>query len=89
LSPEEIVFYDTLATNESAIEVLGDEKLAIIACEVLRIVRDDATIDWTVKDSVRANLIRLVKSILRKYGYPPDMQEAAIQTVLQQAELMA
>jgi type I restriction enzyme R subunit len=89
LKPEEIAFYDALATNESAIEVLGDEKLAIIAREVLRIVRDNATIDWTVKESVRANLRRLVKRVLRKYGYPPDMQEIATQTVLQQAELMA
>ena len=89
LKTEEIAFYDALAINESAIEVLGDEKLAIIAREVLRIVRENATIDWTVKESVRANLRRLVKRVLRHYGYPPDMQEIAMQTVLQQAELMA
>lgn len=89
LNHDEIAFYDALSTNQSAVEVLGDEKLAIIAREVLRIVRENATIDWTVKDSVRANLRRLVKRVLRKYGYPPDMQEVATQTVLQQAELMA
>ena len=89
LTEEEIAFYDALAANESAVQVLGDETLAIIAREVLRIVRENATIDWTVRENVRANLRRLVKRVLRKYGYPPDKQEIATQTVIQQAELMA
>ncbi len=89
LTDDEVAFYDALAANESAVQVLGDETLAIIAREVLRIVRENATIDWTVRENVRANLRRLVKRILRKYGYPPDKQEIATQTVIQQAELMA
>jgi type I restriction enzyme R subunit len=89
LTDDEVAFYDALAANESAVQVLGDETLAIIAREVLRIVRENATIDWTVRENVRANLRRLVKRILRKYGYPPDKQEIATQTVIEQAELMA
>ena len=89
LTAEELAFYDALAANESAVEVLGDETLAIIAREVLRIVRENVTIDWTVKESIRANLRRLVKRVLRHYGYPPDKREQATQTVIQQAELLA
>ena len=88
LTPDEIAFYDALADNESARDVLGDEKLSIIAREVLSIIRNNITIDWTVKESVRANIRRLVKRVLRKYGYPPDMQAKATQTVLEQAELL-
>jgi type I restriction enzyme R subunit len=82
LSTEELAFYDALAANESAREVMGDEQLSIIAREVLNIVRNNVTIDWTVKESVRANLRRLVKRVLRKYGYPPDKREEATKTVL-------
>lgn len=89
LNIDELAFYDALAENESAREVMGDEQLSVIAREVLSIVQSNVTIDWTVKDSVRANLRRLVKRVLRKYGYPPDMQEKATKTVLAQAELMA
>lgn len=89
LTDEELAFYDALATNESAVQVLGDETLSIIAREVLQTVRGNVSIDWTVKESVRANLRRLVKRVLRKYGYPPDMQEKATVTVLEQAELLA
>jgi type I restriction enzyme R subunit len=89
LTEVEVAFYDALAANESAVQVLGDETLAIIAREVLRIVRENATIDWTVRENVRANLRRLVKRVLRKYGYPPDKQEIATQTVIEQAELLA
>lgn len=89
LSIEELAFYDALAENESARDVMGDEQLSIIAREVLIIVRNNVTIDWTVKESVRANLRRLVKRVLRKYGYPPDLQAKATQTVLEQAELLA
>jgi type I restriction enzyme R subunit len=89
LNDDELAFYDALSTNESAKQVLGDKTLSIIAREVLQTVRGNVTIDWTVKESVRANLRRMVKRILRKYGYPPDMQEQATVTVLEQAELLA
>jgi type I restriction enzyme R subunit len=88
LSDEELAFYDALETNDSAVQVLGDETLKKIALELLDTVRKNTTIDWTVKESVRAKLRVMVKRILRKYGYPPDMQEKATQTVLQQAELL-
>jgi type I restriction enzyme, R subunit len=68
--------------------VLGDEKLRLIARELLATVRSNVTIDWTVRENVRAHLRVLVKRILRKYGYPPDMQEKATKTVLEQAELI-
>ncbi|HWQ43581.1 MAG TPA: type I restriction endonuclease subunit R [Desulfosporosinus sp.] len=89
LNDDELAFYDALSTNDSAKQVLGDKTLSIIAREVLQTVRGNVTIDWTVKESVRANLRRMVKRILRKYGYPPDMQEQATVTVLEQAELLA
>jgi type I restriction enzyme R subunit len=88
LTQEELAFYDALETNDSAVQVLGDETLKKIALELLDTVRRNTTIDWTVKESVRAKLRALVKRILRKYGYPPDKQEKATQTVLQQAELL-
>jgi type I restriction enzyme R subunit len=75
LNTDELAFYDALAQNESAREVMGDEQLSVIAREVLNIVQSNVTIDWTVKESVRAYLRWLVKRVLRKYGYPPDMQE--------------
>ncbi|MFA5162771.1 MAG: type I restriction endonuclease subunit R [Elusimicrobiales bacterium] len=89
LSEQEVAFYDALADNKSAKQVLGDKKLAIIAVEVLKSVRGNATIDWTLKDSVRARLRRDVKRILNRYGYPPDEQLAATDNVLKQAEIMA
>ncbi len=89
LTSEEMAFYDALAENQSAVEVLGDKQLAIIATELVMTVRQNTTIDWTVKESVKAKLRVLVRRALRKYGYPPDLQEAAVQTVLQQAELLA
>ncbi len=88
LSDEELAFYDALETNDSAVKVLGDETLKKIALELLDTVRKNTTIDWTVKESVRAKLRVMVKRILRKYGYPPDKQEKATQTVLAQAELL-
>lgn len=88
LSDEELAFYDALETNDSAVRVLGDETLKTIARELVDAVRKNVTIDWTVKESVKAKLRSLVKRILRKYGYPPDKQEKATQTVLNQAELM-
>jgi len=85
---EELAFYDALEVNDSAVKVLGDETLRIIARELVQTVHKNTTIDWTVKESVRAKLRTMVKRILRKYGYPPDKQEKATQTVLEQAELL-
>ncbi len=89
LGEDELAFYDALANNESAKNVLGDKQLATIALEVFKSVRGNATIDWTLKESVRARLRRDVKRILNKYGYPPDMQLLATENILKQAELMA
>jgi type I restriction enzyme R subunit len=89
LSEDELAFYDALANNDSAKEVLGDKQLAAIAIEVFRSVKGNATIDWTLKESVRARLRRDVKRILNRYGYPPDQQLIATENILKQAELMA
>lgn len=89
LGDDELAFYDALANNDSAKEVLGDKQLAAIAIEVFRSVKSNATIDWTLKESVRARLRRDVKRILNRYGYPPDQQLIATENVLKQAELMA
>jgi type I restriction enzyme R subunit len=77
-----------LEVNDSAVKVLGDETLQEIAKELVLAVRKNATIDWTVKESARAKLRVIVRRLLRKYGYPPDKQEKATQTVLEQAELL-
>ena len=89
LSEDELAFYDALETNDSAVKVLGDETLRIIAQELVKTVRANVTIDWTVRESVRAQLRVMVKRILRKYGYPPDKQEKATETVLEQAALLS
>ncbi len=89
LSEDEVAFYDALETNDSAVQVLGDETLRDIARELVQTVRSNVAIDWTLRENVRANLRRLVKRILRKYGYPPDKQEKATQTVLEQAEVLS
>ncbi|MBP6834298.1 MAG: type I restriction endonuclease subunit R [Deltaproteobacteria bacterium] len=89
LNSDELAFYDALEVNDSAVKVLGDDALRTIARELVETVRRNVTIDWTVKESVRAKLRVIVKRILRKYGYPPDKQEAATNTVLQQAELLS
>ena len=88
LSEAEVAFYDALAENESAVEVLGDETLRELAMELVETVRRNAAIDWTVKESVRAKMRVMVRRLLRRYKYPPDKQEAATQTVLEQAELL-
>ena len=88
LTEEELAFYDALETNDSAVKVLGDETLRTIARELVNTVKRNVTIDWTVKESVRAKLRTMVKRILRKYGYPLDKQEKATQTVIRQAELL-
>ena len=89
LSEDELAFYDALEVNDSAVKVLGDETLQKIAKELVEAVRKNATIDWTVKESARAKLRVIVRRLLRKHGYPPDKQEKATQTVLEQAELLA
>jgi len=89
LTEDEVAFYDALETNDSAVKVLGDETLKTIARELVATVRRNVTIDWTIRDNVRAQLRVLVKRILRKYGYPPDKQEKATQTVLEQAEVLS
>jgi type I restriction enzyme R subunit len=89
LSDDELAFYDALGVNDSAVKVLGDDTLRAIARELVAIVRANVTIDWTVRENVRAQLRVLVKRILRKHGYPPDKQEKATQTVLEQAEVLS
>ncbi len=89
LSEDELAFYDALGINDSAVQVLGDETLRDIARELVETVRGNVTIDWTLRENVRANLRRLVKRVLRKHGYPPDKQEAATRTVLEQAEVLS
>jgi len=89
LSEEELAFYDALETNDSAVKVLGEPALKQIARELVETVRRNVTIDWTERENVRAHLRRLVKRVLRKHSYPPDKQEKATQTVLEQAELLS
>jgi len=89
LSEDELAFYDALEVNDSAVKVLGEPTLVKIARELVDTVRRNVTIDWTVRDNVRAQLRVIVKRILRKYGYPPDKQEKATQTVLEQAEALS
>ena len=89
LSEDELAFYDALEVNDSAVKVLGEPTLVHIARELVDTVKKNVTIDWTVRENVRAQLRVIVKRILRKYGYPPDKQEKATQTVLEQAELLS
>ncbi|MCE9594793.1 MAG: type I restriction endonuclease subunit R [Planctomycetes bacterium] len=89
LSEDELAFYDALETNDSAVQVLGEPILKTIARELVSMVRNNVTIDWTLRENVRAQLRVLVKRILRKHGYPPDKQEQATQTVLEQAALLS
>ena len=88
LSPEEVAFYDALAENESAVEAMGDIRLRLIAHELLEELRKNATVDWHQKESARARMRILVKRILKRYGYPPDLADEAVQTVLAQAEIL-
>ena len=89
LSEDELAFYDALETNDSAVQVLGDATLRDIARELVETVRNNVTIDWTLRENVRAHLRVLVRRILRKHGYPPDKQEKATLTVLEQAEVLS
>ena len=88
LTDDEIAFYDALATNESALTAMGDDKLKVIAAELIKMVRKSVTIDWTLRETARAKIRVIVKRILNKWGYPSDLQEEAVKTVLQQAELL-
>jgi len=89
LTRDVVAFYNALEVNDSAVQVLGDEQLKEIAREITDKVKANATIDWTIRESARANLMRIVARTLRKHGYPPDKQAKAIETVLRQAELLA
>ncbi|MBP7140428.1 MAG: HsdR family type I site-specific deoxyribonuclease [Opitutaceae bacterium] len=88
LTDDEVAFYDALAANESAVKAMGDDKLKVIATELITQVRKSVTIDWTLREGARAKIRVMVKRILNKYGYPPDLQEEAVKTVLMQAELL-
>ncbi len=88
LTEDEIAFYDALAANENAVRAMGDDKLKVIAAELITKVRQSVTIDWTVREGARAKIRVIVKRILSKWGYPPDLQEEAVKTVLMQAELL-
>jgi type I restriction enzyme R subunit len=89
LSQDEIAFYDALAENESAIELMGNDSLKVIAHELLVSLKGSVTVDWSHRESARARMRVLAKRILRKHGYPPDLQDAAVQTVLRQAEALS
>jgi type I restriction enzyme R subunit len=89
LSDEEIAFYDALAENESARQLMGEPALRVIAHELVQTIKANVTVDWMHRQSARANIRRHVTRPLRKYGYPPDLQDAAVQNVLQQAEALS
>ena len=88
LNDDEVAFYDALSANNSAVKVMGKDSLKVIATELVTQVRKSVTIDWTLRESARAKIKVLVKRILRKHGYPPDLQDEAVKTVLAQAELL-
>jgi len=88
LNDDELAFYDALAQNESAVQVMGVTELKVIATELVTNVRQSVTIDWTVRESARAKIRVMVRRILRKHGYPPDLQAEATKLVLEQAEVL-
>jgi type I restriction enzyme, R subunit len=88
LTNEEIAFYDALANNESALQAMGDDKLRVIAAELVTQVRKSVTIDWTLREGAQAKIRVMVKRILNRFGYPPDLQDEAVKTVLAQANLL-
>ena len=88
LSDDEKAFYDALAANQSAVIAMGDDKLKLIAAELITQVKKSVSIDWTLRESARAKIRVMVKRILNRYGYPPDLQDEAVKTVLAQAELL-
>jgi type I restriction enzyme, R subunit len=89
MTEDELAFYDALVTNDSAVKILGDETLRKIALELTQMIRSSVTIDWTQRESVQAEIRLKVKKILRKYGYPPDREKKATDTVLEQAGIIA
>jgi type I restriction enzyme R subunit len=88
LTDDEVAFYDALADNDSAKEVMGDEQLRFLAQELVERVKQNVSIDWQVRENARAQIRVLVKRVLRKFGYPPDMQQRATELVLEQAEVL-
>ena len=88
LTNEEVAFYDALANNESAVQAMGDQKLRVIAAELVTQVRKSVTIDWTLREGSQAKIRVMVKRILNRFGYPPDLQDEAVKTVLAQANLL-
>jgi type I restriction enzyme, R subunit len=89
LSEEEIAFYDSIRLNDSAIQFMDEEILRTIARDLAKTVQDNVSIDWAVRESVRANMRRMVKRVLRKHGYPPDKQDEATLLVIDQAEQLS
>ena len=88
LTDDEVAFYDALASNDSAVQAMGDDKLKVIAAELITQVKKSVTIDWNLRESARARIKVMVKRILKKHGYPPNLQDEAVKTVLAQAELL-
>ncbi len=89
LNNDEVAFYNALEINDSAVKILGDEQLKMIACEIADKIKKNITIDWSIRESARARIMVIVRRTLNKYGYPPDKQQKAIDTVLKQAELLS
>ena len=89
LTEDELAFYDALETNDSAVKVMGDDTLCDIARELVETIRNSVTIDWTIREDVRARLRVRVRRILNRRGYPPDKQEKATETVIEQAEVLS
>ena len=85
---DEVKFYDALAKNESAVRELQDETLKKIAQELTQSLRENLTVDWSERESVRVKLRLMVKRVLKKYKYPPDQQDAAVQLILEQAQAL-
>ena len=88
LTPQEEAFYDALADNESAVRAMGDPKLRVVAQELVTAMRKNTSVDWTIRESVRAKIRVVVKKILRHHGFPPDLQDSAVKLVLEQAETL-
>ena len=89
LTDDELAFYDALGANDSAVMLMGDEKLKELAHILVEKVKANTSIDWTIRESVKAKLKVIVKRILRRYGYPPDEQKMAVDRILKQSELFA
>ncbi|MDZ4687775.1 MAG: DUF3387 domain-containing protein [Planctomycetaceae bacterium] len=88
LSDDEICFYEALAMNDSAVQAMGIDELKVIAAELVTSVRSSVTIDWTVRETTRAKIRTMIRRILKKHGYPPDLEAAATKLVLEQAEVL-